>query len=334
LINVIEKEGKHSDTDELKACGEKTIDNRKTRVYEAALTGDVWMKISHKYTSAEAVCLISSSFSPTIVENVKKIYDVLKQPSISFKITPEGASSLERCISISFNDSENARDNIKNGYDFLSEGLTRAHPAGYAAIFSAAVTAEINKVRLTSTWRPMMGSIAHRAGLGLDVDFVGSTQLNRQELRGKSKKTKNVSEEEIALFASFESAKKRQLDAHKEVRKARLEVQQATGNNASIIDAKRRLNDAIKSSEEADTARKNAEATWVAECDKNEPDEVKRFRQALITSSSIAQLFDPWVIDTNTSDKKPALPNTQTDSNETLHAHHLHITVREPRIYE
>lgn len=334
LINVTEKAGKHADTDELKDCGDMTVENRKTRNYEAALTGDIWMKISHKYTSDEAVSLVSENFSPIIVENVKKIYDNLKQPFINFAVPSQDKNLPEKCVSISFTDSGNARDNIKNGYDFLSEGLTRAHPAGYAAIFDAAVAAGVSKVRMTSTWRPMMGSIAHRAGLGLDVDFVGSTQLNRQELRNSSKKTNNVSDEEISLFASFESAKKKQLEARKEVGKARLEVQQATGNSASIIEAKRRLNETIKLSEEADKARKNAEATWEAERDRNEPDEVKRFRQALIASPSIAQLFDPWVIDTNTSDKNLAQPNTQTDDNEKLHAHHLHITVRESRIYD
>jgi hypothetical protein len=332
LINVIEKRGKHIDTDKLRECGIQIIDNKKTKIYEAALTGDIWMKISHKYTSAEAHSLISSSFSQIIVENVKRIYDDLKQPCISFNVPSQGSSSIQRSISISFTDSENARENIKTGYDFLSEGLTRAHPAGYAAIINAAVATGIDKVRITSTWRPMMGSIAHRAGLGLDVDFIGSTQLNREKLRKSFVKTKNVSEEEITFFKDFEIAKKRHGSANSEVRKARAAVEQNTGNSALLIDAKKRLNEAVKAAEEADIARKNAEALWIAERDKNEPEEVKRFRQALITSPAISQLFDPWVIDSNTSDDKLALSNTQTDDNEKLHAHHLHITVREPKI--
>lgn len=39
LVNVTEKAGKNSDTDELKECGDKTIENRKTKIYEAALAG-------------------------------------------------------------------------------------------------------------------------------------------------------------------------------------------------------------------------------------------------------------------------------------------------------
>jgi hypothetical protein len=332
LIKIIERSGKNSETDELKGCGDKTIGNKKTTLYEAALTGDIWMKISHKYTTTEVDTLISGSFSPLIVENVKKIYDNLKQPFLNITVPSQDANSGQRCISISFKDSENARDNIKNGYEFLSEGLTRAHPTGYAAIFNAALTTGINKVRMTSTWRPMKGSIAHRAGLGLDVDFVGSTQLNRQELRDRSKNTENVSEEEIKFFAAFESAKNKQIEAQKEVYKARTEAQLASGNNASLIDAKRRLDEATKVADEADAARKSAEAIWVAERDRTEPDEIKRFRRALITSPSISQLFDPWVVDSDTSDKQAAQSNTQTDDNEKLHAHHLHITVKEPKI--
>jgi hypothetical protein len=256
----------------------------------------------------------------------------LNQPILTIVAPSKDTKSPQQCISISFVDSENARDNIRNGYDFLSEGLTRAHPAGYAAILNAALTTGIDKVSMTSAWRPMMGSIAHRAGLGLDVDFIGSTTLNRQKLRKASKNTKNVSEEEINLFSSFESAKKVQSAAHKEASKIRNELQQAKEDAGSLIEVKRRLIETTKAADEADAIRKSAEAAWVAERDKNEPNEVKRFRQALITCPAVSQLFDPWVMDKDTSDKKLAESNTQTDDNEKLHAHHLHITVREPKI--
>lgn len=332
LVKVVEKSGKNSETDDPKEAGEKVIDNKITKLYEATLNGDIWMKISHKYTLTEVDSLISSIFSPVVVENIRKIYDNLKQPVLNITIPTKDTKSPQRCLSISFADSENARNNISKGYDFLTEGLTRAHPAGFAAILNAALITGVDKVSMTSTWRPMMGSIAHRAGLGLDVDFVGSTKLNRQELRGIGRDTKNVSTEEINLFSSFESAKKKQVTAHKEVSKIRSELQKNGANGDSIIETKRRLNDATKAADEADAIRKDAEAAWVAERDKNEPDEVKRFRQALITSPSISQLFDPWMMDLNTSDKKLAESNTQTDDNEKLHAHHLHITVREPKI--
>lgn len=330
LIKIIEKAGKNSETDDPKESEDITIDNTKTKIYNALLTGDIWMKISHKYTKTEVDSIISSNFSPSIVENVKKIYDNLRQPVINVVVPSKDLH--EQHILISFSDSDNARNNIHKNYDFLTEGLTRAHPAGYAAILSAAIATGIKKVKMSSTWRPMMGSIAHRAGLGLDVEFVGSTQLNRQELRGSSKNTENVSEEEKRLFSSFESAKKKQSAAHKEVSKVRKELQKASSTSSSIIEAKRQLNESTKAAAEADKVRKTAESSWIAERDRNEPDEVRRFRHALITSPCVSQLFDPWVMDLNTLDNNPAESNTQTDKNETLHAHHLHITIREPKI--
>jgi len=99
-----------------------------------------------------------------------------------------------------------------------------------------------------------------------------------------------------------------------------------------VLETKRRLSEATSEANEADTLRKSAESAWIAEQDKNEPNEVRRFREALIVSSSISQLFDPWVMDSNTRDKELPIPNIQSDDNETLHAHHLHITVHEPKI--
>ncbi len=37
-------------------------------------------------------------------------------------------------------------------------------------------------------------------------------------------------------------------------------------------------------------------------------------------------------MDPNTQDQIAAKPNEQRDANEKLHAHHLHVTVREPKI--
>lgn len=79
----------------------------------------------------------------------------------------------------------------------------------------------------------------------------------------------------------------------------------------------------------AEISRKEAEVAWNAERNKNEPDEVRKFRAALIRSNSIAQLFDPWLMDVNTQDKIGASPNLQGRKNEKTHAHHLHVTVKD-----
>ena len=65
--------------------------------------------------------------------------------------------------------------------------------------------------------------------------------------------------------------------------------------------------------------------------EKNQPASVKLFRGSLMKCERVNQLFDPWYMDDNTHDKIAPVPNTQTkngkeESNETLHAHHLHIS--------
>jgi hypothetical protein len=76
----------------------------------------------------------------------------------------------------------------------------------------------------------------------------------------------------------------------------------------------------------------DAEAAWNAERDKNEPEGVRLFRGSLMKCRCVAQLFDPWFMDDNNLDNTRGKPNMQKTGNETLHAHHLHITVSEPKI--
>ncbi|MTV40805.1 hypothetical protein GM676_24890 [Duganella radicis] len=89
---------------------------------------------------------------------------------------------------------------------------------------------------------------------------------------------------------------------------------------------------AQEASTAADAARKKAEAAWNAERDKNEPEGVRLFRGSLMKCACVSQLFDPWFMDTNNKDDIPHTPNMQLSDNETLHAHHLHITVYDPKI--
>jgi hypothetical protein len=53
-------------------------------------------------------------------------------------------------------------------------------------LLAEARAAGVTELRITSGWRPMLGSIAHRAGLGLDIDYAESATehvaLNRAAL--------------------------------------------------------------------------------------------------------------------------------------------------------
>ena len=183
-VTITEKTGKHDDSDtptQVKAKDEaveakKTIDS-----YTAPLTGDIWMKVSHKYTSAEVDALVPADSTSEVIAALKSIYSGLSKAELKVKI-PATGTSKERTLTVTFEDSNNPKTNIST-YSLLSDGLTRVHPGGYAALFNAALENNISSLTVTSCWRPMLGSIAHRAGLGLDVNYVGGTHINRQELR-------------------------------------------------------------------------------------------------------------------------------------------------------
>lgn len=330
IVEIEEKRGKHSDTDvpvRVKSTVAENVDN-----YKAYLTGDIWMKISHKYSSDEVASLLPSGINAAIKEAVIKIYDGLTQTSLEINISREGGGN-KKTVLVTFDDGENARANIAHGYDFLKEGLTRVHPAGYAAVFCAAIDTGINKVAMSSAWRPMLGSIAHRAGLGLDINYVGSIKLNREKLRkAEATDTGSVSQAEQTLFAALESAKKQQAVAKKATATAEMEAANAKNEPEKLILAKQKMKEARQAGELAEENRKNAEAAWNAERDKNEPDAVRRFRASLMKSRSVSQLFDPWFMDSDSHDDVPAVPNMQLSENEKLHAHHLHITVHETKI--
>ena len=296
IVKVTEKKGPHSDADtpvQVKDKDAKAEAAKAADTYTAPLTGDIWMKVSHLYTSAEVDDLMPSGTSAEVVTAIKSIYDVLTKESLTITGVA-AAGKAAPTVKVKFEDSNNPKANIvKGNYELLKHGLTRVHPGGYAALFNAALENNIAALTVTSCWRPMLGSIAHRSGLGLDVNYVGSTKMNRRELReGKTFDTPNVSDEEVKLFKVYETTK---------------------------------------------PAKEKAEAkvAWEAERDANEPAEVKNYRASLLRCSCVKQLFDPWFMEGDTDDGVDPVPNLQrgdSTSNERLHAHHLHVTVKEPKI--
>ena len=177
-IRIEEKDGKHTETDapvqqidpDAKKEAEKTADT-----YTASLTGDIWMKVSHRYTQTEAEARMPQGTSTAVREAVKSIYRGLANAALTLT-EPASAGKPAKTLHVVFTDSDNPNDNISS-YSLLSDGLPRVHPAGYAALFTAALNANVSSLTLSSCWRPLLGSIAHRAGLGLDVSVLGSTVL-------------------------------------------------------------------------------------------------------------------------------------------------------------
>nr|WP_315202723.1 hypothetical protein [uncultured Albidiferax sp.] len=337
LVKVTEKLGKHTDADTPVAQKDKdsAVEAAKAEdTYSAPLTGDIWMKVSHKYTAAEVDALVPAGTSAVVLAAIKSIYQGLATAQLVVT-EPAMRAQATRTLTVKFLDSENPRDNISN-YTLLADGLPRVHPGGYAALISAALENSIDTLTVTSCWRPMLGSIAHRAGLGLDVNHVGGTQINRQELRlGQAKDMPNVSDEEVKRFKEYEDA----IVANK---KAQVELKSAeTAAKKPIVDAGEKaradakLEEATTTATKAEKAQRNAQNDWNAERDANEPAKVKLYRASLLKCSCVAQLFDPWFMDANTHDATPPEANMQrgaTTSNERLHSHHLHVTVHEPQI--
>jgi hypothetical protein len=338
-VIITEKYGKHGDSDkptQVKEKDEAAEAKKDEDTYTAPLTGDIWLKVSHPYTTSEAEALIPAGTSAEVIAAVKSIYNILAAKNLSIAI-PATKEKPAVTIAVTFADAENPNDNITK-FDLLTQGLPRVHPAGYVALFNAAIDAGVAKMTMSSAWRPMVGSIAHRAGLGLDVNYVGGTRMNRQILRDdKADDAKNVTAEEKKLFKEFLAAKDEQAKAKHAADAAQAnfgKFKKDPVKGPLVEEELKKANDVLNAATEKQEKAKN---TWADELEKNQPTSVKLFRGSLMKCACVNQLFDPWYMDDNTHDKIPPVPNTQTkkgkeESNETLHAHHLHITVEEKKI--
>ena len=221
VVTITEKSGKHTTADTPKLQPAKDGEKPPIDRYTAPLTGDIWMKVTHKYTAAEVDALVEAGTSKSVKTAVKTIYSGLASAQLTVTEPATVASAtrpaqVERTVQVTFQDASNPKDNI-SAYALLTDGLPRVHPAGYAAMLTAALENNIKSLTLSSCWRPMLGSIAHRAGLGLDVAAVAGTRMNRQELRnafagakpakqGNANDKDNVSEAEITRFGEYEDS--------------------------------------------------------------------------------------------------------------------------------
>ncbi|MEM8514901.1 hypothetical protein RCH14_004256, partial [Massilia sp. MP_M2] len=193
-------------------------------------------------------------------------------------------------------------------------------------------------VAVTSGWRPSLGSIAHRAGLGLDITYLeGGGQavfLNRASLtNGSAAGNGNVSAREKVLWREHQDAKAALVksDRERDEKQGRLARNREPGNTAQLA---RDLAQAESRFEVAQDGERAARQEWDQERNKHEPVLIRKLRDRLSQNASVKQLFDPWYMDADTTDKVAPVPNEQrrTNPNERLHNNHLHITVREPKI--
>jgi ubiquitin len=349
VVRITEKSGKHPDADTPVKQSDKDpkVEAAKAEdTYAALLTGDIWMKVSHKYASSEVDALVPAETTAEVTAAVKSIYDGLGAATLKIAVAAK-VGQPARALDVKFEDSANPKSNIVS-YSLLTDGLTRVHPAGYAALFNSALDNSITSLNVTSCWRPMLGSIAHRAGLGLDVNFVGGTRMNRQELRnafdgkkparkGDGNDTDNVSDAEVTTFGAYEDS----IVAGKRIRteqtaaKQALDAAKKTNNAAKVTAAQVRSDTATQAAKDASDDELQARDAWNKARNVAEPADARLFRASLLKCICVRQLFDPWFMDENTQDATAPAPNMQrgsSTSNERLHSHHLHVTVHEPKI--
>jgi len=335
-VNIVEKKGRIGHelaTLRAPVCRPGVTPGKRLQVYDAALTGDIWMQISHLYTSAEADALLPADTAPAIRAAVRSIYAGLPRPELSVKLAASDTGPA-LTLRVVFRDEMqgNVRDNTTH-CPWLTGILPRTHPCAFAALLAEAHAAGVTSVAVTSGWRPSLGSIAHRAGLGLDITYLeggGQTvSLNRASLtNGSAAGNGNVSAREKVLWREHQDAKTALLEGEQRIRIAR---SRASGNEEQsaleLANADARIN-SLRNLE--DRARR----AWNAERDLHEPGLIRTLRDLLGRNGSVKQLFDPWYMDADTTDKIAAVPNEQRRSNpnERLHNNHLHITVREPKI--
>ena len=285
-------------------AGERAVD-----CYKALLTGDIWMQISHLYTAAQADAILPPETPSPVRVAVRAIYSGLPAAQLLVQF-PASDTTPAHALRVAFAESENARANITY-CSLLKDVLPRTHPAAFAALLSEAHKAGVTEVHVTSCWRPMLGSIAHRAGLGLDIVYIANASqavhINRVGLTGAGGGNPNVSELEKQLYHEYIVAEQQAHDDYK----ITTPRSRGTDNTDRVSEAK---------------------GKWDKEREQHEPKLLNAMRDRLEKNPSVTQVFDPWYMESNTGDQHQKIANKQRSDNEKTHAHHLHITVKESKI--
>lgn len=340
-VKITEKKGRISHERAIlrqPICRPGPTPGRRLELYEAALTGDIWMQVTHLYTPAEADALLPPDTTPAVRAAVRSLYAGLPRPELIVNFPASDAAPAMR-LRVEFREEmqENVRLNTTH-CPWLTGILPRTHPCAYAALLSEAHAAGVSAVAVTSAWRPSFGSIAHRAGLGLDITYLeGDGQrafLNRAALvKDSAPRNGNVSEREKVLWREYQQAKEERAAREKEFKAAqsRLGRNRDSGNTAQLV---RELADAEDRFDAVQDRESEKGRDWNKERDRNEPELIRKLRERLGQNKSVQQLFDPWYMDANTADNIPPVSNEQrrTNQNERTHNNHLHITVCEPKI--
>lgn len=319
------KANPQDDVAELKPVNPIDADkNSKEARYEGWLTGDIWMRFSHRYSVKEATAhlLNAGEKDAGIAKAIADLYSGSVNAKTGYSVQFGNKNNCQ--IIFQTGSDANCQKNIKKGYDLAREGLPRVHPRTWIAFLQAARDCNISFMEITSGWRPMFGSATHRIGLGLDVKSVkkidGSTAVF-------DKKNKSLwqSEEEKTAHAEWIEAEQKLAEAKISLINAKKGVIQARGE-IGVQDAKQREAQAKDSYDEASRITKQKKLTFE---NKHKNSTTGDFQQILAKSPLIKQIFDPLLMDIDTHDQQEADANLNQSKNEQTHQNHLHITAND-----
>lgn len=309
LVRITEKRGHHAElrpvvgvaaSDAPTEPGAAGLDR-----YQAALTGNIWMTVSHRYTEAEANALLGADTPAEVRQAIGSIYRGLKVARLSISV-PSGTAKPATTLRVAFEEGGNPQQNIA-GISTTADVLPRTHPRAYEVLFNQACKLGITDMLITSCWRPCYGAIVHRAGLGLDVCYIATA-------------TEKVRINRIGLLLKGHSSNPYVSDNEKTLREEWQKLSAEASRNKSDTKAMDAANE------------KNLER--IAEMEKNQPQVMRDLRAGLSNHDVIKQLLDPWYMNFDTGRHAKRSVNEQASRVEQAHAHHLHITIKEPRIYE
>lgn len=319
------KKNPQDDVAELTPVTPKDADKNSTESrYEGWLTGDIWMRFSHRYSAKEATAhLLNAGEKDTgIAKAIADLYGGSLNTKTGYSVQFDNKNNCQ--IIFQTGSDANCQANIKKGYDFAREGLPRVHPRTWIAFLQAARDCSISSMEITSGWRPMLGSATHRIGLGLDIKSVkksdGSTAVF-----DKTNKSLWQSEEEKTAHTEWIDAERKFAEAKISLVNAKKGVIQAKGE-VGIQDAKQREAQAKDSCDEASRITKQKKLKFE---NKHKNSTTGDFQQILAKSPLIKQIFDPLLMDIDTQDQQEADANLNQSNNEQTHQNHLHITAND-----
>ncbi|RFO96692.1 hypothetical protein DIC66_11780 [Rhodoferax lacus] len=287
------------------------------------LTGNTWLKFSHKYTVAESLALAADAgeVDAGILAALRAIYggDVSKTSGYTVAFAGKHSCKLSFQAGVDSNCVQNILRYLSLG-GFSGAALPRVHPRSWVALLQAARDANVGSLEITSGWRPMTGKSPHRIGLGLDIKSAKSVSGTTLVFDKDNANLWSSPEEKVAHRDWTES--EAELDkAHVEMAAAQKAAKAAKEEGKALAqqredEAKKRLTKALlqRDLSKAEYA-KNHKGTFA-----------DTLEQTLLKNPLIRQVFEPLVMDANTRDKLEPEVNRYRLGNEATHKNHLHVT--------